>query len=152
MAGFHYTETFPGRLDTMNGESSRSSLRALEVFEAFREARRPLSLSEVARMTDMMMTGRVHDAASGLAIGLSQYVVDEGRHIDEALELARKIATNAPMSNYAVMHALPRIADQSQSEGLMTESLMAAIAQSDPAAKQRMDDFLAGRAGKVGKS
>ncbi|MBP8298061.1 MAG: helix-turn-helix domain-containing protein, partial [Burkholderiales bacterium] len=53
MAGFHYTETFPGRLDTMNGESSRSSLRALEVFEAFREARRPLSLSEVARMTDM---------------------------------------------------------------------------------------------------
>ena len=37
----------------MNGESSRSSLRALEVFEAFREARRPLSLSEVARMTDM---------------------------------------------------------------------------------------------------
>jgi DNA-binding IclR family transcriptional regulator len=53
MAGFHYTETFPETLDTMNGESSRSSLRALEVFEAFREARRPLSLSEVARMTDM---------------------------------------------------------------------------------------------------
>ena len=37
----------------MNGEASRSSLRALEVFEAFREARRPLSLSEVARMTNM---------------------------------------------------------------------------------------------------
>lgn len=37
----------------MNGEASRSSLRALEVFEAFRTARRPLSLSEVARMTDM---------------------------------------------------------------------------------------------------
>lgn len=37
---------------TANGESSRSSLRALEVFEAFRDARRPLSLSEVARMTN----------------------------------------------------------------------------------------------------
>ena len=36
-----------------NGEASRSSLRALEIFEAFRDARRPLSLSEAARMTDM---------------------------------------------------------------------------------------------------
>ena len=36
-----------------NGEASRSSLRALEIFEAFRDARRPLSLSEVARLTNM---------------------------------------------------------------------------------------------------
>ena len=36
-----------------NGEASRSSLRALEIFEAFRDARRPLSLSEAARLTDM---------------------------------------------------------------------------------------------------
>jgi len=37
----------------MNGQASRSALRALEIFEAFRNARRPLSLSEVARMTNM---------------------------------------------------------------------------------------------------
>lgn len=37
----------------MTAESSRSALRALEVFEAFRGARRPLSLSEVARLADM---------------------------------------------------------------------------------------------------
>jgi DNA-binding IclR family transcriptional regulator len=37
----------------MTTESSRSSLRALEVFEAFRDARRPLSLSEVSRLADM---------------------------------------------------------------------------------------------------
>src|SRR5438128_9074219 len=36
-----------------NGEASRSALRALEVFEAFREARRPLSLSETAKLTNM---------------------------------------------------------------------------------------------------
>ena len=36
-----------------NGEASRSALRALEVFEAFRAARRPLSLSETAKLTDM---------------------------------------------------------------------------------------------------
>lgn len=37
----------------MNEEASRSALRALEVFEAFRDASRPLSLSEVARLTNM---------------------------------------------------------------------------------------------------
>jgi DNA-binding IclR family transcriptional regulator len=37
----------------MSAESSRSALRALELFEAFREARGPLSLSEAARMTNM---------------------------------------------------------------------------------------------------
>lgn len=36
-----------------NQEASRSALRALEIFEAFRDARRPLSLSEVARLTNM---------------------------------------------------------------------------------------------------
>lgn len=34
-------------------ETSRSALRALDIFEAFRDAGRPLSLSEVARMTKM---------------------------------------------------------------------------------------------------
>jgi hypothetical protein len=47
------------------------------------------------------------------------------------------------------MQALPRIADMPQSEGLFVESLMAAIAQGDEAAKQRMQAFLDGRAGKV---
>ncbi len=106
----------------------------------------------VARMTDMMLTGRVHDAAEGYAMGLTQYVVDNGAQLSKALELATKIATNAPMSNYAVMHALPRIADQSHGEGLMTEALMAAIAQSTPEAKGRLRAFLEGRAGKVLKS
>lgn len=35
------------------GDANRSSLRALEVFEAFRQARRPLSLSELSRLTAM---------------------------------------------------------------------------------------------------
>ena len=56
------------------------------------------------------------------------------------------------MSNYAVMHALPRIADQSQSDGQLTESLMAAVAESTPDAQSRLRAFLEGRAGKVVKS
>ena len=105
-----------------------------------------------ARMADMMLTGRVYDAAEGLAIGLSQYVVEDGKGLEKALALAEKVAANAPLSNFAVMHALPRIADMSQSDGLFTESLMAAIAQGDDAAKNRMRAFLDGKAGKVAKS
>ena len=105
-----------------------------------------------ARMADMMLTGRVYDAAEGAAIGLSQYLVDDGAGLAKAFELAAKVAANAPLSNYAVMHALPRIADMGRDEGLFTESLMAAIAQGDEAAKSRMRAFLDKKAGKVTKS
>ena len=104
-----------------------------------------------ARMSDMMLTGRVYDAIEGQQVGLSQYVVEVGEGVAKAFELARKIAQNAPLSNFAVMHVLPRVADQTQTEGLLTESLMAAIAQADHAAKDRMRAFLEGKAGKVGK-
>jgi enoyl-CoA hydratase/carnithine racemase len=109
-------------------------------------------LMGVARMADMMLTGRVYDAQEGLAAGLVQYVVADGQGFAKALELAQRIAQNAPLSNYAVTHALPRIADQSQSEGLFTESLMAAVAESTPDAKDRLRAFLEKRAGKVVKS
>lgn len=105
----------------------------------------------MARMTDMMLTGRVYTAAEGEQIGLSQYLVDDGQGLDKALELALKISGNAVMTNYALMHVLPRIVDAGQDVGLMMESLMAAIAQDAPEAKQRLRDFLEGRAKKVGE-
>lgn len=103
----------------------------------------------VACMADMMLTGRVLDAQEGLQRGLSQYLVPEGQGLAKAFELAGKIAQNAPLSNFAVMQALPRIADLSQPDGLFVESLMAAIAQGDDAAKERVRAFLDKRAGKV---
>jgi enoyl-CoA hydratase/carnithine racemase len=106
----------------------------------------------VSRMTDMMLTGRVLDAAEGQAAGLSNYLVGDGEGLAKGLELAAKVAGNAPLSNYAVTQALPRIAEMAPAEGLFVESLMSAIAQGDEAAKQRVRDFLAKRAGKVGKS
>jgi (methylthio)acryloyl-CoA hydratase len=105
----------------------------------------------VPMMTDMMLTGRVLDAAEGHAAGISSYLVEPGQGLARGLELARRIAGNAPLSNFAVMHALPRIADMSQADGLFVESLMSAIAQGDDAAKQRVRDFLDKRAGKVGQ-
>ncbi len=105
-----------------------------------------------ARVTDMMLTGRVVDATDGERLGFAQYLVADGQGLARALELAQKIAANAPLSNFAVVQALPRIADMSREDGLFTESLMAAIAQGDDAAKSRMRAFLDGKAGKVAKS
>jgi (methylthio)acryloyl-CoA hydratase len=106
-------------------------------------------LMGVARMSDMMLTGRVYSAEEGERAGLAQYLVGEGEGLAKAVELAQRIAGNAPLSNFAVMHALPRIADQSQSEGLFTESLMAAVAESTPDAKERLRAFLEKRGPKV---
>ena len=105
-----------------------------------------------ARMTDMMLTGRVYNAQDGERIGLAQYLVPTGTAFEKALELAKRIATNAPMTNYALTHVLPRIADQPADQGYMTEAMMAAIAQSAPEAKDRVRAFLEGRAAKVQKS
>ena len=105
-----------------------------------------------ARMTDMMLTGRVYNAQDGERIGMAQYLVPEGKAFEKALELATRIAGNAPMTNYALTHVLPRIADQPADQGFMTEAMMAAIAQSAPEAKDRVRAFLEGRAAKVQKS
>jgi len=104
-----------------------------------------------ARMTDMMLTGRVFDAEEGQAFGISTYRVAEGAGLAKALALAVKIAANAPLSNFAITQALPRIADLPASDGLFVESLMASIAEGDEAAKQRIRDFLEKRAAKVQK-
>lgn len=105
----------------------------------------------MARMMDMMFTGRVYYAEEGERVGFSQYLVEDGEGLNKAIELAQKISTNAGMTNYALMHVLPRIIDAGQDGGLMMESLIAAISQDAPEAKQRLNDFLEGRAKKVGE-
>jgi enoyl-CoA hydratase/carnithine racemase len=108
-------------------------------------------LMGVARMADMMLTGRVFDADEGQQVGLSNYLVDNGTGLEQGMALARRICGNAPLSNFAVIQALPRISELAPAEGLFMESLVAAIAQGDPAAKERMRAFLDGKAAKVAK-
>jgi (methylthio)acryloyl-CoA hydratase len=102
-----------------------------------------------ARMADMMFTGRVYNAVEGEKVGLAQYLVPKGQAFEKAMDIAKRIAQNAPLTNYALMHALPRIAEQNADHGFFTESMMAAIAQSAPEAKARVKAFLDGKAGKV---
>jgi len=103
----------------------------------------------VARMMDMMLTGRTYGAEEGLALGFAQYLVEPGTGAAKARELARRVAGNAPLTNLAVIQALPRIAEADPATGFMTEALMASVAQSDREAKRRIRDFLEKRAAKV---
>jgi enoyl-CoA hydratase/carnithine racemase len=105
----------------------------------------------VSRMTDMMLTGRVLDADKAEQMGLVNYVVPEGQGWSRAQELATRIARNAPTSNYAVIQGLPRIADQSHEAGLFTESLLGTITQQAHGTRDRLQDFLVKRSGKVVK-
>lgn len=104
-----------------------------------------------ARMMDMMLTGRVYDAEEGCQIGLSQYLVQTDEGMTKAKELGQKICSNASMTNYALIQVLPRIVEAGHDNALMMEALVAAIAQDAPEAKQRLADFLEGRAKKVGE-
>ena len=102
-----------------------------------------------SRVTEMMLTGHVLTAQEGHAMGLAHYVTPAGQGMAKARELARRIAGNAPLSNFAILQALPLIAEQPMSHGLMTEALMATITQDAPEAKERVQAFLSKRAGKV---
>jgi len=103
----------------------------------------------VARMADMMLTGRVYSAEEGERLGFAQYLVGEGEGFAKALALAETICGNAPLTNFAVVQALPRIADSDPRVGYLMESLMAAVAQGDGEAKARVRAFLAKRAAKI---
>jgi enoyl-CoA hydratase/carnithine racemase len=102
-----------------------------------------------ARVMDMMLTGRTYGAEEGQAIGLSHYLVEPGAGLTKGIELAEKIATNAPLTNFAIMHVLPRIAESDPASGYLAEALMAAIAQGSDEAKARLKDFLEKRSAKV---
>jgi enoyl-CoA hydratase/carnithine racemase len=103
----------------------------------------------VARMTDMMLTGRVYSATEGAAYGFAQYLTEAGGALAKAMELAGRVAANAPLTNFAVLQALPMIAEANPQTGLLMESLMATVAQSDKEAKLRIRAFLDRKTAKV---
>ncbi len=104
-----------------------------------------------SRVMDMILTGRTLNAEEGQAIGLTHYLVENGEGLAKALELAQRIAGNAPFTNYAAMQLLPRIARADPAAGFATEALAAAIAQGEAEAKARLKAFLEKRGPKVAR-
>jgi enoyl-CoA hydratase/carnithine racemase len=103
----------------------------------------------VSRMMDLMLTGRTYGAEEGQTYGLSHYLVEPGAGLAKAIEIAKRVATNSPTTNFAIMNVLPRIAEQDRASGYVMESMTAAIAQGNEEAKKRIKDFLEKRAAKV---
>lgn len=106
-------------------------------------------LMGTARMMDLMLTGRSLNAEEAERANLAQYIVEAGTARDKATELAKKAASNAELSNYAVIHALPRIQNMSREDGLFTESFVASFTTTTDEAKERLQAFLEKRAAKV---
>ncbi len=102
------------------------------------------------RMIEMMLTGRKYSAEEGRELGLAHYSVGEGEALPMAQDLARKIASNAPLSNYIMIQALSRIEDMAKADGLFTESLCAALTQTSPDAVEGLQAFLQKRDPKFG--
>lgn len=101
------------------------------------------------RMIEMMLTGRVMDSHEGVQSGLLHYRTPAGGALKKAIALAHKIASNAPLSNYAIVSGINKVADMSANDGLFTESLIAAVVQTGAEVQQRLADFVEKRAEKV---
>lgn len=112
---------------------------------------RTARLMGVARMTDLMLTGRSVDAQTAERWNMVSYVVPEGAALQRAVELAAQAATNAEISNYAIIHALPRINDMGTDDGLFVESFIASFTAASPEAEERLNAFLTKRAAKVAR-
>jgi enoyl-CoA hydratase/carnithine racemase len=94
------------------------------------------------RMTEMMLTGRSYTAEEGQALGLSHYLVEEGKGREKAAELAREVASNSSLVNYLIIQSIARIGDMSRADGLYAESLSAALSQSGADAREGLAAFL----------
>ena len=106
-----------------------------------------------ARMMDMMLTGRTLSAEEGQAIGLTQYLVDNGEGLAKGLELAHKDRRQCAVHQfrgdaYAAAHRPRAIPPPASPPRRST----AAIAQGEDEAKARLKAFLEKRGPKVARS
>ncbi|MEJ6390821.1 crotonase/enoyl-CoA hydratase family protein [Gymnodinialimonas ulvae] len=92
------------------------------------------------RLTEMMLTGRIYGADEGALLGLCHYVDEDP--METARELAGQIASNARLSNYFAIQGVARINAMAPEEGLFTEALCTALAQTSPDAEEGFRAFL----------
>lgn len=99
-----------------------------------------------SRVTEMMLTGSVLNAADAQHIGLAHYVVDDGAGLARARELAQRIVSNAPATNYAIINGIGRITEMPVGEGLFAETMITAMTRSaNTDAAKRIAEFFDGR-------
>lgn len=96
-------------------------------------------------MMDMMLTGRLLNAAESMQEHIVRYVVPAGEALAKAKALAERIARNSVETNWMIINVLPRIHDMSHDDGLFVEQLNSARAR-PPEAEARLREFVEGKA------
>lgn len=93
-----------------------------------------------SRMIDMMLTGRVYQGQEAVDLGLAQYIVD-GSSLDKAMELARRVAENLPLSNFAICSAVSHMQNMSAMDAAYAEAVVAGVVNTQPEARARLAAF-----------
>ena len=97
-----------------------------------------------SRMIDMMLTGRIYKGKEAMDVGLCQYLVEDSEA--KAMELARLIVKNPPLSNFAICSAISHMQNMSAFDASYAEAVVAGIVNTQPASR----DLLAAFANKSG--
>jgi enoyl-CoA hydratase/carnithine racemase len=106
----------------------------------------------LSRMTEIMLTGRRVDVTEAERMGLVHEVVAAGSARDRGLEVATQIAENAPLVNYMITQALPRITEMGSDGGHFVESVATALTHANGDAHAGISAFLdKGKAKEPGK-
>lgn len=108
-------------------------------------------LMGVSRMSDLMLTGRSVDVETAERWGVINYAVPAGMALERAVAMAALAATNPEITNYAIVHALPRINDMGADDGLFVESFVASFTATTPEAEERLRAFLDKRAARIAR-
>ena len=92
-----------------------------------------------ARMTDMMLTGRIYKGEEAVTVGLSQYLVDDSEA--KAMELAKATAEVPPLSNFAICSAISHTRNMSALDASYMEAFVAGVVNTQPASNERLAAF-----------
>ncbi len=97
---------------------------------------------------DLLLTGRTIDAEEAHRIGLVSQVVEAEKLMDQALELAERIAQNAPLAVRATAQAFWRGLNLSLEDGLRLEAMFSNLLRSSMDAQEGIRAFQEKRAPK----
>ncbi len=93
------------------------------------------------RMIDMILTGRVYQGQEAVDLGLAQYIVEDGRSFDKAIEIADKVAQNLPLTNFAICSAISHLNNMSGMDAAYAEAVVGGVVNTQPAARARLEAF-----------
>ncbi|NJM81709.1 MAG: crotonase/enoyl-CoA hydratase family protein [Tabrizicola sp.] len=92
------------------------------------------------RLVDMMLTGRIYKGREALELGFCQYLT-EGSSEDLAMDVARKVAANLPLTNFAICSAVSHVQNMSALDASYAEAAVAGIVNTQPLARERLAAF-----------